>query len=120
MNILPAQMAAQMPAHIPQAQTQIQQIQTLIDQSRTPPALLRIFSLNVNQYARTLQRQNNKKYITAYSLLRMKIKDEGLLINITDGFVISKSTDIIWGGFNPAEKNVFTIYASQIRAAVKN
>ncbi|CAG8716215.1 13559_t:CDS:1 [Dentiscutata erythropus] len=102
------------------AQIQVQQVQDLINQSRTPPALLRIFSFNVNSHARNLWRTNNNRYITGYGLLRTKIKEEGLLINVTDGFVIGKSTDIIWGGFTPTERNVFINYASQIRAAVRN
>ncbi|CAG8735198.1 953_t:CDS:1, partial [Dentiscutata heterogama] len=42
---IPALITTQMPVRM-QAQMQAQQVQALIDQCRTPPALLRIFSFN--------------------------------------------------------------------------
>ncbi|CAG8480447.1 14612_t:CDS:1 [Gigaspora margarita] len=111
----PAQMPAQIPAAQAPAQILAQQAQTLINQSRTPPALLRIFTLNANPFARNFRRPNDKKYITGLSLLRTKIKEEGLLININNRYVIDESTNRIWKGFTWNERNVFTTYANEIR-----
>ncbi|CAG8852247.1 18952_t:CDS:1, partial [Racocetra persica] len=57
-----------------------------------------------NLLTQILQRVKKGKYITAYYLLRARINEEGLLVNITNGFVIGQSTEIIWKSFTPAEK----------------
>ncbi|CAG8831770.1 33255_t:CDS:1, partial [Racocetra persica] len=54
---------------------------------------------------------NKRKNITAYNLLKARVNEEGFLINITDGFIIGKSAEIIWKNFTAAEKSTFTTSA---------
>ncbi|CAG8477481.1 1511_t:CDS:1 [Scutellospora calospora] len=96
----------------------VNRVQNLVAQIQTQAALQRIFNPNLNLFARNLKRANSKKHIVAYNLLRMIINDEGLLINETDCRVISQSANMIWNSFTPAEKNIFKIYAAQIRTMV--
>ncbi|CAG8771009.1 23164_t:CDS:1, partial [Gigaspora rosea] len=101
-------------------QAPAQQVQVLVNHSRTPQALLRIFSLNANSFSRNFRRLNDKKYITGRSLLQTKIKEEGRLLNITNRYVISESTNRIWKGFTWTERNVFTTFANDIRTSITN
>ncbi|CAG8619052.1 3438_t:CDS:2 [Cetraspora pellucida] len=111
----------------------INKILDFVDYLRNPLVLQRILNLNnINQnlLIQILRRANQRKKITAYNLLRARVNEEGLLVNITDGLIIGKSAEMIWKGFTPAEKNTFTTliliepvekstfttYASQIRS----
>ncbi|CAG8670908.1 22181_t:CDS:1 [Dentiscutata erythropus] len=76
----------------------------------------RIFRLNINLYTQILQRTNNRKFITAYSLFKKRIIEEGYLINVTDGEIINLSANKIWRSLTPVEKSVFHTYATQIRS----
>ncbi|CAG8619036.1 3437_t:CDS:1 [Cetraspora pellucida] len=99
----------------------VNQVQDFVSHLQTPVVLQRISNmnnLNKNLINQILQRANKRKVFTAYHLLKSKVYEEGLLINITDGFIIGKSTQILWGSFTPAEKSTFTTYASQIRSRI--
>ncbi|CAG8583526.1 7537_t:CDS:1, partial [Dentiscutata heterogama] len=75
----------------------------------------RIFRLDINLYTQILQRTNNRRFITAYGLLKKQISEEGHLINVTDEQIINLSTNKIWRSLTPIEKSVFHTYATQIR-----
>ncbi|RIB08183.1 hypothetical protein C2G38_2212296 [Gigaspora rosea] len=65
-----------------------------------------LLQLDINSYIRTLQQK--------------RVTDESRLINVTDGKVIGLSTNTIWRNMASAEKNVFVIYARQIRSSIRN
>ncbi|CAG8601816.1 8065_t:CDS:1, partial [Cetraspora pellucida] len=85
----------------------VNHVQDFVTHLQSPAVLQRISNmnnLNKNLINQILQRADKRKVLTAYHLLKARVHEEGLLINITDGFIIGKSTQILWGSFTPAEK----------------
>ncbi|CAG8735535.1 10389_t:CDS:1, partial [Racocetra fulgida] len=81
--------------------------QDFVAHLQNPVVLQRILNVNnfdKNLLTQILLRANKRKFLTAYNLLKASINEEGRLVNITDGFVIRQSTDIMWKSFTPAEK----------------
>ncbi|CAG8685810.1 5005_t:CDS:1 [Racocetra fulgida] len=96
-------------------------VQDFVVHLQNPVVLQRILNANnidKNLLDQILQRANKRKILTAYSLLKARINEEGRLINIIDRFVIGQSTDIIWKSLTPAEKSTLTTFASQVRSRI--
>ncbi|CAG8539375.1 14934_t:CDS:1 [Racocetra fulgida] len=94
-------------------------VQDFVTYLRNPVVLQRILNLNninPNLLVQILLRANKRKNITAYNLLKARVNEEGFLVNVTDGFIIGKSAEIIWKNFTAAEKSIFITSASQIRS----
>ncbi|RIB08182.1 hypothetical protein C2G38_2212294 [Gigaspora rosea] len=92
------------------------EVENFVTHLRNPLIFPGLLQLDINSYIRTLQQKVNIKQVTAYNLFKKRVTEESRLINMTDGKVIGLSTNIVWRNMTSAQKNVFVIYARQIRS----
>ncbi|KAF0545524.1 hypothetical protein F8M41_002235 [Gigaspora margarita] len=93
-------------------------METLVTHLQNPVIFPGLFQLDINSYIRTLQQKANIKQVTAYNLFKKRVTEESRLMNVTDGKVIGLSTNKVWRSMTSAQKNIFVIYARQIRSSI--
>ncbi|CAG8452417.1 hypothetical protein C2G38_2186470 [Gigaspora rosea] len=101
------------------------EVDNFVSHLENPVIFPGIFQLDINSYIRPLQhkiniKQTNRKQFTAYDLLKKRVTEEGRIINVTNGYVISQSTNKIWQNMSFDQKNVFVDYAREIRSSIRN
>ncbi|CAG8527475.1 20785_t:CDS:1 [Cetraspora pellucida] len=89
-------------------------IELFIAHLQNPVIFPGLFLFDIHSYIRTLRPYNIRR-VTAYNLFKKQITEEGHLINMTDRKVICLSTNKVWRSLTPAQRNVFVIYARQVR-----
>ncbi|KAF0398683.1 hypothetical protein F8M41_009818 [Gigaspora margarita] len=96
------------------------EVENFVSHLQNPVIFPGLLQLDINSYIRTLQQKVNIKQVTAYNLFKKRITEESRLINVTDGKVIGLSANIVWRNMASAQKNVFVIYARQVRSSIRN